>query len=305
MTMPAYKRKTKRGVLWRYSGSYMGVKYCSRSIYPTKQQAQKAETAERKKIESKQLNDEPTLLELINDRLDDLQAKRSEKYYDENRRYYKMLLDDFGDVNISKITKRDLSAFINKFALDLKKRKKTFEKANAMMRIFSALFAPTGHNPVKGITHYPIDKKLKYIPSNEEIEAVLLLCDKEQQDLVLMAMETGARITELLNLTYEDVYEDYIVLYTRKSKNSNLVGRKIQYRLNRKGKGRIFNRWNRPPKFLEKKIKKLNQKPWGFHNLRHRKASLMSKQGKPIFEIMAHLGHSNLSTTQKYLQLLP
>lgn len=67
---------------------------------------------------------------------------------------------------------------------------------------------------------------------------------------------------------------------------------------------RVFKRWNDNPKFLEKKIRKLQQKEWNWHNLRHRYASSLSKQGKPLFEIMTLLGHSQMSTSQNYLQLL-
>jgi len=66
-----------------------------------------------------------------------------------------------------------------------------------------------------------------------------------------------------------------------------------------------FKRWDNHPRFLEKKIKKLRQETWNWHNLRHRYASMLSKEGRPLFEIMALLGHSNMETTQNYLQLLP
>ncbi|HDY87954.1 MAG TPA: site-specific integrase [bacterium] len=66
-----------------------------------------------------------------------------------------------------------------------------------------------------------------------------------------------------------------------------------------------FTRWGEHPRFLEKYVKKSGQESWNWHNLRHRFASKLSKEGRPLFEIMALLGHSNLSTTQNYLQLLP
>jgi len=67
---------------------------------------------------------------------------------------------------------------------------------------------------------------------------------------------------------------------------------------------RVFSRWVDKPHFLKRKVKKLKGQMWGWHSLRHRYASLLSKEGKPLFEIMKLLGHSNLSTTQIYLQLL-
>jgi integrase len=64
--------------------------------------------------------------------------------------------------------------------------------------------------------------------------------------------------------------------------------------------GKVFHYWAEEPKFLTRK----NGGGWSWHNLRHRFASKLSKQGTPIFEIMSLLGHSNLETTQRYLQLL-
>jgi integrase len=120
-------------------------------------------------------------------------------------------------------------------------------------------------------------------------------------------METGARINESLNLTFEDIKENYLILYTRKSKNSNRVPRKVPIPNCLKGltgKGRVFPEWNDQPKFLDKVLRKEKMKIWGWHCLRHRYASMLSKQNKPLYELMSLLGHSNLSTTQKYIQLL-
>jgi hypothetical protein len=58
------------------------------------------------------------------------------------------------------------------------------------------------------------------------------------------------------------------------------------------------------PRFLEDKINELKQKKWSWHNLRHRRASIWATNGLTTFEIMSRLGHSNLSTTMIYLQLL-
>ena len=69
------------------------------------------------------------------------------------------------------------------------------------------------------------------------------------------------------------------------------------------GKGKIFN-YSRLPRFLERKISKLGQKTWSWHCLRHRRASIWANNGMNLFEISHRLGHTNLKTTQGYLQLL-
>jgi len=45
---------------------------------------------------------------------------------------------------------------------------------------------------------------------------------------------------------------------------------------------RVFKEWNEYPKILERKVQQLKHHLGG-HSLRHRRASLLSKEGKPIF----------------------
>lgn len=68
--------------------------------------------------------------------------------------------------------------------------------------------------------------------------------------------------------------------------------------------GDFFPEWKAYPRFLKEKVKELDLNSWNWHNLRHRRASIWAHSGMAIFEIMIRLGHNNLSTTQKYLQLL-
>jgi len=94
--------------------------------------------------------------------------------------------------------------------------------------------------------------------------------------------------------------------YTRKARNSNLTPRRIPKPDCLKiidGTGKVFH-YSTLPRFLERKIAKLNQKVCSWHSLRHLRASMWANSGMPLIEIMHRLGHSNISTTQGYLQLL-
>ncbi len=66
----------------------------------------------------------------------------------------------------------------------------------------------------------------------------------------------------------------------------------------------VFNVWGDIPRFLEDKVKKLSQKKWSWHNLRHRRASIWATNGMNTFEIMVRPGHSNIQTPMNYPQLL-
>jgi len=47
-------------------------------------------------------------------------------------------------------------------------------------------------------------------------------------------------------------------------------------------------------KVLRKKGYEAGSTALGYHNLRHRYSSLLSKKGMPLYEIMERLGHQNL-----------
>ncbi|WP_148202500.1 tyrosine-type recombinase/integrase [Syntrophus aciditrophicus] len=258
---------------------------------------------------------EVLLKDLIEERLDIILHKKSKVYYRENRLYMKKLLDAVGNIPIQDITRQQIHKVLIDYSKDLRKRGKTDHKANAMIRCFKALFnygislyELNMKNPVKGIQFFSVDINLKYIPTDEDILAVKEGLTEEQKFLIDFCQQTGCRINEALRLKGSDIGDNYIVLYTRKARNSNLTPRKIPKPPCLAGykpkKERVFSEWSNVPRFLEKRVKKLDMKYWTWHNLRHKYASELSKRNVPLFEIMNLLGHSNMKTTQIYLQLI-
>ena len=324
--MAQYKRKLNKGFRWYYKISYNGRIHFSKCIYLSKAEAKKAEAELISELEDRERNPnkdiELPLFELMNERLDFIKANNSEKHYSESQRYLKVFYRYMGNVMIQDITKADLNRFFVSIASKKKKGKKgesiktSNYPVNAMLRVVKALFyyaietyELNMRNPCKGIDFYPIDKKMKYIPSDDELTALLNLCNDEQKTLVEFVRDTGARINEAIALMGKDVGDDYVVLYTRKSHGGNRVPRKVPKPDCLIGKSfspnkRVFSGWTIKPHFLKRKIMLLKTQMWGWHCLRHRYASLLSKEGKPLFEIMKFLGHSNIETTQIYLQLM-
>lgn len=318
--MAQYSRKLANGTFWSFKFDFKGNTYRSKSEYPSKQEAKiaEAECLSQIKRESGVIkNDKILLITVIEERLKYLNLHSSKKYYLDTARYLKIFYSHFGECFITDISKLEIQDFIMKFAALLKKNGKKNHTINSAIRCYKAFynFASERYeinlpNPFIKLKFFPIEKKVKYIPSDQEIEALLSVCNPDQALLVRFVMETGARISEALNFTFGDVYDNYIVLYTCKSRNSNRTPRKLPLPdclkdLNKlKPDEKVFGSWSGRPKFLEKKLRKLDYSVWGFHNLRHRYASTLSKAGVPIFEIMSKLGHSNIETSQRYLQLL-
>lgn len=314
--MGAYKRKLKRrGVRWFYSGQYLGIKYHSECIYKTQREALNAERLKLDEIDEQKRNpvNDLFLVDLVNERLDYIELKQSWDYYRENKRYFKKILKAWGNnIKVSEITREMVNKFLMKEARRLQRSGKGFYKVNSCLRSLRALFNysrkiyNTSFNPCDGLDFYPINISLKYIPPDDHVEAVKAKCNPNQRLLVDFVDETACRIMEAVRFKYEDIDGDLITLWTHKSRNSNFTPRRIPKPdcLNSlKGRGAVFN-FTVLPRFLRNYVEELNQPIWSWHNLRHRRASIWANSGMTTFEIMSRLGHSNLSTTMRYLQLL-
>lgn len=313
--MPIYSKQTTKGSKFFYKFDLNRKVYRSNAIYLTKQEAKKAEAEAYQEADYRQRNPRESqsvsLLQAINDRLDYIKARKTEKYYNDNKRYLSIALHRFGDVCITSIKRGDIESLLQE------ESKKGAYTVNAMLRCLKALFNYVIDsndldikNPCLKIRLFAVEKRIKYIPTDEEINTLLQACTEPQRRLIEFIRDTGARVGEALRLTGKDITNVDVTLYTKKSANSNLTPRTLDKPDCLVGQTyapdtKVFGLWTEQPKFLERKLKKLNLTNWGFHSLRHRYASVLSAEKVPIYEIMKSLGHSSIDTTQIYLQTLP
>lgn len=320
--MAQYPRKTKYGIRWFYKFDYKGTTYRTGAIYLSKIEAKRSESEKLDEVINNQENpvQKPilSLLEAVIERLDYVEIKKSKDYYKDNKRYYKILLDEIGDIPLTEVKKSQIEDLLLKTAKKQKAIGNDNYAVNGMLNVYRALFNYiidkhdlNMKNPCNKIVKFSINKKLKYIPSDTDIEAVKAICDEGQKMLIDFVMETACRISEAIRVTGKDILEDSVILYTKKSANSNLVPRKLPKpdcikHITIDPDERLFKRWIDCPRFLEDKVRELKQRNWAWHNLRHRKASIWhNKEKRPLYEVMILLGHSNMKTTQGYLQLIP
>jgi len=312
--MGSYARKLKKGVRWFYSGQYLGKKYHSRAIYRTKAECAKAERLKLQELDelSRRPFEDMPIESLMAKRLDDIQLRKSKDYYRETRRYYKRALAEWEGLMATEITKQMVNSLLAAEAGRLKKEGRTYHKANSMLRALKALFNfgyrvfDIKHNPCN-LDFYPIDVNLKHIPPDKDIEAVRAELDEGQLFLFDFVDQTACRINEAVRFRYSDIEENGIILWTRKSRNSNLTPRRLTFipacLEGRTGKGKVFN-YSALPRFLERKIAKLGLTVFSWHNLRHRRASIWASEGRDVFWVQQMLGHQNITITMRYLQLI-
>lgn len=155
-------------------------------------------------------------------------------------------------------------------------------------------------------------KKLPSAISEEDFVKLIENTEKEEHKLAfLLGFGAGLRLSEVIKLQPTDV---------------NIVERKMFIRQAKGGKDRIVPL---PKGFKEKHLALLPFKIGGralqyaftgairraglhetkpdlsFHSLRHGFGSQLAKNGMPIHHIRTLMGHSNISTTNVYLELNP
>lgn len=304
--MPIYARKLKNGVRFWYKFDLRGKTYSSPAIYNTKKEALKAERFEKNRLD--EVFGEARLREVCAHRLDYLELTRNNEYFKDQRFLSRKIIKTIGNLQLTDITAKMVA---DMFLDEIKRCKDQGlgnTRPNELLKTLRATINYARHNfgvemrdPTAGIKKLPRDSKTPYLPTEEEIEAVISACNNEQRRLIRFVYETGCRIGEAINLEYKDVHKDYITLYTRKSRNSQRTPRHLPRPdfIFPSGNTKVFEH-NAYPRFLEETVQKLGQPKWNWHSLRRRRASIWAKD-KPLFEIMMLLGHSQIATTQRYL----
>jgi integrase len=323
-----------KGKGWRYDFTQKGTRH-TEAWFKTKKEAKEAEARKRQELKNPppvEVETTPTgmaFLDLVNKRLDFVQAYKSQKYYVDHIYTTRKLVREWPNLMSGEITLQMVQAYL------IKRSKVSAFTANKELRYLRALFnfgikqGLVNTNPTHGLEFMPVEKKIKYIPSKEDVAKVLLAADTNTQDYLVAIKETMGRMGEINRLTWEDVDLDrkIVVLYTRKKKGGHLTPRKVpmttrlysmldkRYKNRDKTKAWVFwgRHWSSKAEgFVEgpyqdrKKImgtlcRKVGVRYFRFHALRHYGASSMERANVPIGSIQRILGHENRSTTEIYL----
>jgi integrase len=197
-------------------------------------------------------------------------------------------------------------------------------KSNRELALIKALFNHGidrqwfDFNPTKGIKPIGVKRERKYIPPIEDIKAVLELATQEERIYLLTILHTMCRVREINRLKWENVYDEYIIVSTKKTKNSDEAIRAIPYTptlksifegMERKGEYVFINprtgtKYDNRIKLIRSLCKKAQVEKFTFHNLRHWGASKLAMEKVPLTDIQALLGHTRATTTDTYLQSL-
>ena len=176
---------------------------------------------------------------------------------------------------------------------------------NPFSRFHKSIMEPEDHGRVRYLTE-------------DEIKVLLAASPPYLKAIIQAGLMTGLRKGDLLRLKWEDVDLEKGILFFNEQKkrgkrtvkvlNSDMLA--LLQGIPAKNDGYIFHGPDgRPLKDCQRSfrtaLKKAGIKDFHFHDLRHTSASWMVMKGASMKAVQEHLGHSNLSMTERYSHLSP
>ena len=243
------------------------------------------------------------------------------RYFNKQKAKLDYWLSSVGNKLIFEITSVEIKSTLDDLSNHLSNATVNRYKA-AISVVFSYACREYGllNNPVKNIRSKPENNERIRFLSDDERTRLFKACRASQWSklhlLVLMAITTGARKSELLNLTFNDIDFDRQTAYVQTSKNGQPrvlpLTHKVITELNKFSNQEvslIFNselKPDRPMCFNKQWKKALTQAEitdFRYHDLRHSCASLLAQSGASLLEIAEVLGHKQIQVTKRYAHL--
>lgn len=175
-------------------------------------------------------------------------------------------------------------------------------------------------NPCARIKPFRVDKRERHVPTLEEFQKALNVCETSQDRLMLLTyFETGARLREIFGLKWSDVdlVNCSLRLWTGKRRggreadwvgvSANLVNILKEQQLETRFKEFVFispktgTKFYNRPKFFAGLAKRAGIERFTAHEIRHLTATLMLHGGESVAAIQKVLRHTNPMTTTLYL----
>jgi integrase len=166
-------------------------------------------------------------------------------------------------------------------------------------------------NPVKKVALYRIDEKSMRVLSQDEQRRLIDAAAPHFKPLIIVAINTGMRRGELLNLRWEQVDLRNLLITIEHSKNGRIrhlpINKSAQEALNELPEphvGHVFRYRGLPIKAVKTAfagaVRRAGIRPCRFHDLRHTFATRLVLAGVDLATVKELMGHADISTTMKY-----
>jgi len=239
----------------------------------------------------------------------------------------KNLLQFFKGKNLVSITPADVEDYISKRMEDGLKNGTINRELTCLKRMFSLAikWGEARNNPVKDVEMLEEPPGRTRFLSVQDAQKVIEHCSIHIKPIVIMALNTGMRLNEILPLKWNQIYIDDVLdphielVHTKNNKkrfiplNDDIIKLLNRHRVQRfpkqKNQDYLFCsiRTGKPLKSVTKPFKRALDlagiKDFRFHDLRHTFASHYVMNGGDLLSLREILGHSNLKMVERYSHL--
>lgn len=249
----------------------------------------------------------------------ELHAKPNKKSWHSDEDTIRLLKKYFGGRYLSEIT----PLLVDKFKME-RAKKVSPATVNRNLACLKCMFnkaiqwGKATDNPVRQIKLFKEDNKRTRYLEKEEIVRLLAKCRGNLKAIVTVAINTGMRKGEILNLKWHDCDFRHNIIYLYNTKNGEKrevpMNEQVKITLIRVRKhpqsSYIFcNKKGEPYKDIKKSFFTALEKSailnFHFHDLRHTFASHLVMSGVDLNTIRELMGHKSLEMTLRYSHLSP
>jgi len=226
----------------------------------------------------------------------------------------------FGGRYLHEIT----SLLVEKFKIERAKEVKPATVNRALARLKSMFNKAidwgkfSGVNPVKSVKFFLEENQRTRYLEKEEIVKFLKYCEGNIKPIAIVALNTGMRKSEILNLKWHDVDFKRGIIYLLRTKNNEkreipmndaVMTAFIQVKKHPESPYIFCGKDGKPFQNIRKSfftaLKKAGIINFHFHDLRHTFASQLVMSGVDLNTVRELLGHKSLEMTLRYSHLSP
>ena len=261
-----------------------------------------------------------TLDEMLKEFLEYSETNNSKHQFEQNKYKIKVYKEFFGaDTKIIDITPLDIEKLKQKLLKKGLKNSSVNRYYSSLCKAFNLIIINKRLNmlnPCKMVSKLKEDNEILRYLTEEEEERLMKELSEHLRPIVICALTTGLRLSNILNLKWEAINLDMGFLEVLKQDNKG--HKKIQIPLSEKfraelqkigikKKGYVFINpdTNKPYTTIKtgfnKALERAGIENFRFHDLRHTVGTRLVSKGADLLTVKEYLSHSNLATTQRYM----